>query len=773
MPPDAQLCRSSLAVAAMIVLSGAAVVPTPSLAATVIFRTDAQLVAASARIVHGRVIRQRFERPDAATGSIYTVTTLAVIEDFTGIAEETVEVWELGGTFGGQVLWIGGAVRYEPGSRVLVCLERGPFGYRSIAMGFSKFDVEPTATSGGILEGRLHRNLQDTAVVGGLPLRSNEPTLAGFRELTMKVRGVAAVRNRRAEPIQADPNVSAGFTFLGPARWVEADSGTPVRWYTNTTAATPLIGGDGINELRSALSAWTVPATASIILQYAGTTNQIMPEGPWSGLPTSGTSVLTFEDPHDEISGFTLAIGGGWYWPGAGGSVNGQLFGAFARGYVVFQNAADLAPTFRQSRDYARVLEHEIGHTIGLGHSGQGSANIMFASCCYSDTPVVPGLGPDDLAAVNFIYPTSTPPPPPACTYSLSLKTVTRPAPQSSSSLTVTTTAGCSWTAVSNSPFLTLTSSASNSGSGTASFSIAANTSSIPRSGTLTIAGQTVTVNQDGARVIGDLDGDRTADLMLFRPSTGKWLIRYSSTGFSTGADLELGAASDRPVPGDYDGDGRLDLAVWRPSDGIWYVTYSSTGTVVELQWGVSTDVPVQGDYTGDGRTDLAVWRPASGVWYIFDLAAGSYMSRQWGTSTDVPLTGDFDGDGHADVAVFRPSYGYWYVIHSSTQTYSVYQWGISTDTPQPADYDGDGRTDLAVYRPANGYWFVYDLKTGQYVVYQWGASGDVPAPNDYDGDGRANIAVWRPTGTWFIYYPTRGTYQAVPHGAEGDSPIR
>ena len=36
-------------------------------------------------------------------------------------------------------------------------------------------------------------------------------------------------------------------------------------------------------------------------------------------------------------------------------------------------------------------------------------------------------------------------------------------------------------------------------------------------------------------------------------------------------ASVQWGAAGDVPVPGDYTADGVTDLVMWRPSDGKWY----------------------------------------------------------------------------------------------------------------------------------------------------------------------------------------------------------
>ena len=207
-------------------------------------------------------------------------------------------------------------------------------------------------------------------------------------------------------------------------------------------------------------------------------------------------------------------------------------------------------------------------------------------------------------------------PPPPPCTYTISPGSLIASSAAGSASVTVTAAAGCAWTATSNAGFLTITNGASGSGNGTVTFSRTANSTAVPRSGTLTIAGQTFTVTQRGVARRGDFDGDGAADLVLFRPGNGNWMMRLSSQGFATGPDLAFGLPTDQPVPGDYDGDGLIDMAVYRSSNGIWYVIYSSTGGLVELQWGAGSDIPMPADFTGDGRTRICasgVRRPASG----------------------------------------------------------------------------------------------------------------------------------------------------------------
>ncbi len=58
----------------------------PSAASTVVFRTDAELIALSERVVHARVLGQRTTWGGPQDRTIYTVTTLEVLEDLTGRA---------------------------------------------------------------------------------------------------------------------------------------------------------------------------------------------------------------------------------------------------------------------------------------------------------------------------------------------------------------------------------------------------------------------------------------------------------------------------------------------------------------------------------------------------------------------------------------------------------------------------------------------------------------------------------------------------------------
>jgi len=304
-----------------------------------------------------------------------------------------------------------------------------------------------------------------------------------------------------------------------------------------------------------------------------------------------------------------------------------------------------------------------------------------------------------------------------------------------------------------------------------------------------------------------DLDGDRRTDPLVWRSSTGTWYWLSSVNGMTnaSAASVQFGDATlgDVPMSGDVDGDRIADLVIWRASTGTWQWVTSSTGystaAAHSKQWGNAQlgDVPMLADIDGDELSDLVVWRASTGTWFWLTSSTGydvaSYGAKQWGNQTlgDVPIIGDFDGDRRADLAVWRASTGTWYWLTSSSgYAYASgggFQWGNSSlgDKPLVGDFDGDKRSDLVVWRASSGTWFWLSSSAGYAYAsaraVQWGsqAQNDRPSLGDMDGDGRADLCVWRPAiGTWFWLSSSSG-YSAALAGARqwgsqaaGDIPI-
>ena len=128
--------------------------------------------------------------------------------------------------------------------------------------------------------------------------------------------------------------------------------------------------------------------------------------------------------------------------------------------------------------------------TITRSASGSGNGRVELRVAA---NPGAARTGTVTIAGRTFTVNQAAAPTP--CSYTIAPNTVSAPDTASTSAVDVTAAAGCAWTAVSQAQWITVTMGASGSGNGRVELAIAANTEAA-RSGTVTIAGQTYTVNQ-------------------------------------------------------------------------------------------------------------------------------------------------------------------------------------------------------------------------------------------------------------------------------------
>jgi hypothetical protein len=83
-----------------------------------------------------------------------------------------------------------------------------------------------------------------------------------------------------------------------------------------------------------------------------------------------------------------------------------------------------------------------------------------------------------------------------SCSYTVTPTTFTVPTNGGAATMSVTSGTSCSWSATTTTSWITITAGATGSGIGAVSFSVPASTAA--RTGTLTVAGRTVTVTQEG-----------------------------------------------------------------------------------------------------------------------------------------------------------------------------------------------------------------------------------------------------------------------------------
>lgn len=130
----------------------------------------------------------------------------------------------------------------------------------------------------------------------------------------------------------------------------------------------------------------------------------------------------------------------------------------------------------------------------------------------------------------------------------------------------VVTQGGCEWTAVSHNAWVSVVSGVTGSGSGTISYTVVPNTDTSSRTGAITVAGNTFTVNQEGT-------GDSVPSASIISPSGDVTINQGESINFQ--ATVTAGNAPFT-YSWDFDG-GAANVTVEDPGE----ITFDTTGTYV------------------------------------------------------------------------------------------------------------------------------------------------------------------------------------------------
>jgi hypothetical protein len=147
--------------------------------------------------------------------------------------------------------------------------------------------------------------------------------------------------------------------------------------------------------------------------------------------------------------------------------------------------------------------------TITAGAAGTGTGQVQWAA--EANTSAEERTASIAVGGVTFVLrqagagqpapPGGDPPPPPPpqeCGYEISPSGADVGAAGGPGTIAVSTGQGCAWTASSGVDWVTITAGGSGSGPGEVRYTVAANASSSARTGTLTVAGRTFTVQQAG-----------------------------------------------------------------------------------------------------------------------------------------------------------------------------------------------------------------------------------------------------------------------------------
>ena len=341
------------------------------------------------------------------------------------IATTSIVLKQIGGSYGSGGMRVLGQPVFSPGQQVMLYLNTAPDGSLHVAHFFmGMFRIAEDSVTGRKMVTRWDASaeVEVAALQSAESITDRAPLEEYLEGLEQTLRHEAAEvarieEERRDRPVVAvpseykrvkrtGPGYSPSFAFLaGGLRWMEADSGQPITYFVNP-ASSPVSGG-GSAELARAMSAWASQSAANIRLQSGGQTSRC-------GWEMDGSNTISFADCKGQLDppfgcqGVVASTSVGYSYESR--VVAGRSFYRITEADLVFNRGIDCF--LGTSANLAEVACHELGHSIGLDHTGDPSA-IMYFTAHGGGRDA--RLGADDVAGVLAIYPSvGGPPPPPA-----------------------------------------------------------------------------------------------------------------------------------------------------------------------------------------------------------------------------------------------------------------------------------------------------------------------------------------------------------------------
>lgn len=275
----------------------------------------------------------------------------------------------------------------------------------------------------------------------------------------------------------ADPATRTGGVMVNGQRAQVSQAAGECRFELSSNATSlPQSGGNGSVDVRasSALCTWTATSDASWISINSNASGKGSAAVTFTVAPTTGpprTGMLTIAGQHFTVTqseGCNYTVTPTNYSVGASGGTQN----------LAITSSAGCPWTAASNADWI---------TVTSGASGTGSGTVTLN--------VAPLSGPSRSGTATVAGQTVTVMQADGCAFAISPDSQTIASSGGTGSVTVSAGAGCAWSAASAQPWITITSGATGSGNGTVNFTVAS-TSGPGRSGTMTIAGRTFTVNQ-------------------------------------------------------------------------------------------------------------------------------------------------------------------------------------------------------------------------------------------------------------------------------------
>lgn len=568
-------------------------------ATSVVIPSDDEMIIGARAIVRGQVVSVA-SGLDGQHDVVFTYITLRVQEVFKGkLNPGEIVIKEPGGISGTRGSFFFGIPEFKAGEDVVLFLDTWADGSLRVHNWFlGKYSVGTGERTGKLT---VNRDLAQANVsvvgrsqAGPITDRADLSEFVSMLRTRISATKAAAADHEtkfynnltaRERPQEMSSGGGLGptqnFTFINPnqpPRWFEPDSGQPVVFRVNPTGAP---SSTIMNDVSAAMNAWSTVSGSAMRVSNAGSTGNcglLVVDGENTVSFNNCDNYSPFSPPAGGCSGILAAAGIVSYSPFQTRVVNGITFYRAIEANLSFNPYASCY--FSNSCNVQEIATHELGHTLGLGHSLDSSAT-MYAYAHFDGRCA--GLRSDDTSAIQFIYPGTGSAVTPlsittssvssgqlasyysqvlsatggspayswsvssgtlpsglsltstgvlsgtpgqagtftftamvrdaanttatrsftlavataACNYSVSPISFSIAASGGSGTVNVSTGSGCGWASTNGNSWITVQGGSGN-GAGAMSFSVTSNTSSSSRTGTITVANQTVTITQSG-----------------------------------------------------------------------------------------------------------------------------------------------------------------------------------------------------------------------------------------------------------------------------------